>query len=389
MGNNTKAAVQGGKTAKHQTLIEGALILTVGVALAKLIGAICKSPLANIIGEAGMGYYSSAYNLYLPFFTLASAGFPAALSRQVAESVTLGRYKDALKVRRIARNIFLLTGTLSFIGMVIVGFVLTQTNYKFSIDPNAIYAILAMCPSVFLCCVMGAYRGYNEGLRNMIPTATSQVIEAIGKLVVGLSAAVVIVKIGENKFLSAMDAAGPLAGSGMVSVNVYGTECHSLSEALAASYPFAAAGALLGITLGSGCALLYLMIRFKLKGIGIAEEEIRLSPEPRATKDIIKTFLAIGIPIALGVLAQNFTQLIDSITVQGQIKSLSADGLRQMYGDGLSEIKDEGIANFLWGVYNYGITLYNLVPYLTQAFGTSALPTLAAAWIVKDREKIK
>lgn len=374
---------------KQQTLVEGALILTVGIALVKVIGALFKIPLGNIIGESGMGYYYSAYNLYLPFYTLAVAGFPVALARQVAENVTLGRYKDVQKINTIVHRIFLITGSVSFIAMVAVGFFLTQTDYGFSIDSNAIWAILAMSPSVLFCCLMSAYRGYYEGMRNMIPTAASQVIEALGKLIIGLVTAVVVVKVGEHKFLSAFDAAGSIAGTGAFSVSVYGRECHSLDEALNASYPFAAACALLGITLGSLLSLLYLMYRYKRYGSGITDEQLAASPEPKETREIVKAFLLIGIPIALGVLAQNLTQLIDSLTIQGQIKSLGAASMRAIYGDAMSGVTDEGIPNFLWGVYNYGITLYNLVPYLTQGFAVGAIPALAAAWVAKDTAKVK
>jgi len=378
-----------GSANKQQSLVEGALILTVGIALVKIIGALFKIPLGNIIGESGMGYYYSAYNLYLPFYTLAVAGFPVALARQVAENVTLGRYKDVKKIYATVMRIFLITGSAAFLLMVGTGFFLTKTNFGFSIDPNAIYAILAMCPSVLFCCLMSAYRGYYEGMRNMIPTAVSQVIEAVGKLVIGLVTAIVVVKIGEHKFLSAMESAGSLAGTGSVSVTIYGRECHSLDQALNATYPFAAACALLGITLGSALSLLYLMYRYRKYGSGISKEQLASSPEPRETRDIVKTFLIIGIPIALGVLAQNLTQLIDSLTIQGQIKALGADSMRAIYGENMAAVADEGIPNFLWGVYNYGITLYNLVPYLTQGFAVGAIPSLAAAWVAKDREKVR
>ncbi len=387
--NKSAARDLRGNANQQQSLVEGALILTVGIALVKIIGALFKIPLGNIIGESGMGYYYSAYNLYLPFYTLAVAGFPVALARQVAENVTLGRYKDVKKINSIVHRIFLLTGSVSFIGMVAVGFFLTKTNFSFSIDSNAIYAILAMSPSVLFCCLMSAYRGYYEGMRNMIPTAASQVIEAVGKLVIGLVTAIAVVKIGEHKFLSGLSTAGGIAGAGTRSVTVYGRECRSLDEALNASYPYAAACALLGITLGSALSLAYLMYRYKRYGSGISEEQLASSPEPRATKDIVKAFLLIGIPIALGVLAQNLTQLIDSLTIQGQIKSLGAANMRAIYGDAMSGVTDEGIPNFLWGVYNYGITLYNLVPYLTQGFAVGAIPALAAAWVARDREKVR
>ncbi len=387
MSGKSKAQVETAKTVKgQQTLVEGALILTAGVALVKLLGAVFKIPLAHVIGEAGMGYYSSAYNLYLPFFTLASAGFPAALSRLVSESMTLGRFKDAARLRKIARNIFLITGSVCFIAMVIAGFILTGNGL---FNNKAIYAILAMCPSVFFCCMMGAYRGYNEGMRNMIPTAASQVIEALGKLIIGLGTAVVVVKIGERTFLNAMNTAGASAGTTLHTVKVFGTECATLAEAQNASYPFAAAAALMGITLGSAVALLYLVLRYRIKGSGITEQQLKSSPEAQPAKPLIRSFLNIGIPIALGVLAINLTQLIDSLTIQSQLSSLSAAGLRETYGSLLDTTEDGDIPNFLWGIYNNGLTMYNLVPYLTQAFGTSALPALAAAWVIKDRVKVK
>lgn len=389
MGIVNAAARPSRNANKQQTLVEGALILTVGIAIVKIIGAVFKIPLGNIIGESGMGYYYSAYNLYLPFYTLAVAGFPVALARQVAENMTLGRYKDVLKINRIVHRIFLLTGSISFLGMVAVGVFLTQTDYGFSIDSNAIYAILAMSPSVLCCCLMSAYRGYYEGTRNMIPTAASQIIEALGKLIIGLGTAVAVVKIGEHRFLSAIDAAGSAAGTGTLSVEVFGRECHSLSEAQNASYPYAAACALLGITLGSVLSLAYLFFRYRKYGSGVTQAQLDASPEANDTRAIVKTFLYIGVPIALGVLAQNLTQLIDSLTIQGQIKSLGAGSMRAIYGDLLSGARDEGIPNFLWGVYNYGITLYNLVPYLTQGFAVGAIPALASAWVIKDMDKVK
>lgn len=389
MSNKSSAARLPAKRAqKQQTLVEGALILTVGIAIVKIIGAVFKIPLGNIIGESGMGYYYSAYNLYLPFYTLAVAGLPVALARQVAENITLGRYKDVQKINRIVRRIFLLTGSVSFLGMVAAGIFLTTTDYGFSIDSNAIWAIMAMCPSVLCCCLMSAYRGYYEGTRNMIPTAASQVIEAVGKLIIGLGSAFIVVKIGENKFLNAINSAGS-AGSGVLSVEVFGRECRSLDEALNATYPFAAACALLGITLGSALSLLYLFIRYRMYGSGITREQLEASPEANKTGKIIKTFLYIGIPIALGVLAQNLTQLIDSLTIQGQLKSLGSQNLRAIYGDLMSGVRDDGIPNFLWGVYNYGITLYNLVPYLTQGFAVGAIPALASAWVIKDSLKVR
>ena len=261
---------------RGQSLVEGAAILTFGTILVKVIGAIFKIPLGNVIGEAGMGYFSAAYALYLPVYTLSAAGFPSALARQVAENIAMGRYKDARKVHRVAQRVFLITGILGFIAMAAGGFV-----YIRFVDPDSIYSVLAMSPSVFFCCMMASYRGYYEGLRNMTPTAVSQVIEALGKLFIGLGLAVAIMYYGEYSFRTNLTA--------------FGVTVNTLEEARIASYPYAAAGSLAGIALGSLAGLFYMILRNKRKGDEITPEELAASPAPRSTGYILRNFFSIGI----------------------------------------------------------------------------------------------
>ena len=70
---------------KGQSFLHGSLILFIATALVKLIGAIYRIPLANLLGPTGMGFYSTAYDLYVPMYSIAMAGLPIAISRIVAE----------------------------------------------------------------------------------------------------------------------------------------------------------------------------------------------------------------------------------------------------------------------------------------------------------------
>ncbi len=369
MAENTKSLKRKRGGSRGQSLVQGAAILTFGTILVKVIGAIFKIPLGNVIGEAGMGYFSAAYALYLPVYTLSAAGFPSALARQVAENTAMGRYKDARKVHRVAQRVFLVTGILGFIAMAAGGFV-----YIHFVDKDSIYSVLAMSPSVFFCCMMASYRGYYEGLRNMTPTAVSQVIEALGKLFIGLGLAVGIMKYGEFTFRSSHMA--------------FGTAVKTLEEARVASYPYAAAGSLAGIALGSLLGLIYMLIRHKKYGDEITKEEIDASPAPRSSGYILRNFFSIGIPIALGVLVLNVTQVIDAVTIQNRLEDINPSILRSIYSTHMTGVTNDKIPNFLYGAYNFGINLYNLVPYITQALGVSALPTLAAAWAIHKKSQI-
>ena len=77
---------------KHkQNFIEGAVILTIGMLIVKLVGALFKIPLAIVITENGMGYFGTAYAFYSVVYSLATAGFPIAIARMVAENYSLKR----------------------------------------------------------------------------------------------------------------------------------------------------------------------------------------------------------------------------------------------------------------------------------------------------------
>ena len=169
----------------RQSFLHGALLLTAGVLLVKVIGALFKIPLSTVITEDGMGYFSTAYSFYNVIFSIATAGFPVAVSRMVSENDSLGRWRDVRRIKSVAAPIFLLTGAVGTALMVLGAPLYTRAVG----NAGALPAMLALAPSVLLCSLAAVYRGYYEGLRNMTPTTVSQVIEALAKLLFGLSGA--------------------------------------------------------------------------------------------------------------------------------------------------------------------------------------------------------
>ncbi len=393
-----------GEDNRGQSLVKGAIILTVATIIVKIIGAVFKIPLANIIGEDGMGYFNNAYSLYVPIYTLAASGFASALSRQIAENIALRQYRNVKKIHQVARRMFLVTGLVGTVVMVLASFI-----YIKFVNPKSIYAILAMCPSVLFCCIQGSYRGYYEGTRNMYPTAISQVIEAFGKLFLGLGFALAIMGIGNAQINEAKAAFGAdfVSGTdaGNISVSILGQTVSSEEDAKLVCYMFAAAGAVLGITLGSMASCIYFVIRHKIKPDVVTDREIRISPKAESTNAILKAFVQIGLPIALGTLVLNITQLIDSLTINNRLASLDLPALNEYYKTLCGTVTDsvtggekalfdyssmlEDLPNALWGSYGYALNLYNLVPYITQALGISALPAIAGAWATKNLESVK
>ncbi|MBQ2676348.1 MAG: polysaccharide biosynthesis protein [Clostridia bacterium] len=369
------------KTRKQHNFLHGALILVIATALVKVIGAIFRIPLGKLLGGEGMGYYSSAYDLYAPIYTIAMAGLPIAISKLVAEAVAQNRFKDAKSLLRVAQRTFFITGLAGFM-------LISLIAYPFAVYINknfgALYSVLVIAPSMLFCCIMACYRGYYEGLKNMYPTAISQVIEALCKLIFGFGFAYVIMQIGMSQY----NDSGAVFGQVITATGEEG-----IKAAQGVILPFASAGAIGGVTLGTIIGAIYLLISHKSKGDGITAAEIEASPEPYADRENFKTLMKFALPVVLGALAQNLASIIDLITVQGQLNNamgISAQTVIQSHGSALLNVEADKIPTFLYGCYKgFAYSFYNLVPTVTSVIGISVLPNLAAAWYEKNKQAVK
>lgn len=350
---------------KTQSFLHGSIVLMIATALVKIIGAIYKIPLYNILDNTGVGYYTTVYDLYTPMYTIAMAGLPIAISKIVAECVSLERYRDAKRTFKIAKRLMWVTGTIGFILMCI----LSVPYALFKNTTELIPCVLAIAPCLLFCCVMSSYRGYYEGLRNMTPTAISEVIEAAGKLAFGLVLALVLLKVSGNMTL-------------------------------------AVCGALGGITLGTAASAFYLVRKYKkTSSTDITTEQLRLSPKPRSGDMTLKIIIAMSLPIVLGSLVTQVTTLIDNLMITARLESAIgkdyayiAEKYREIIASETEIYLKEGkvfnvakdLPIILYGSHRgLAFSVYNLVPVLTSVLGVSAIPILASAWAKKDKKEIK
>lgn len=362
------------KTRKNQSLLNGALVLSLATIVVKVIGVIYKIPLSNMIGTVGRGYFDSAYNLYVPIYTISMAGLPVAISNMVSKAMATGRFRDVKMIRKVAQRLFLVVGILGTLAMLILAYPYALSAKNMDVLP----AVFVITPSIFFCCLMSSYRGYYNGLSNMNPTAISQVFEATGKLAFGLVCAKWTISYGLSRFEQGL--------------TVFGKEVADKAEALSAIYPYAAAGAAAGVTLGTVVGLIYLIILHKVKGDNITKTELANAPKPEDAKVVSKRIIKFAIPVALSSLVFSITNLIDSITIQNRLEYMIAgnlDFIRSIYSAELVGILDADVKNFLYGSYSLSLDFRNLIPSLTMTLGISAIPTLSAAWAVKNKEKIK
>ncbi len=362
------------KKRKSQSLLSGALVLSVATIIIKVIGVIYKIPLSNMIGPVGRGLFDSAYSLYVPIYSISMAGLPVAISNMVSKQMTLGNFRDVKVIQKVAQRLFLIVGILGTLAMLILAYPYALSARNIDILP----AVFVITPAILFCCIMSSYRGYYSGLSNMTPTAISQVLEALGKLIFGLICAKWAMSYGMSRFEKGL--------------TVFGQECTTEIEALSAIYPYAAAGATLGVTLGTVIGVIYLVVIHRIKGDRITKTELASAPKPESSGVIARKLFKFAIPVAVSSMVFSITNLIDSITIQNRLEHVivnNLDFIRNMYATELVGVLDTDIKNFLYGAYSLSIDFRNLIPSITMTLGISAIPALSAAWAVKNKRAIK
>lgn len=359
---------------KKQSFLQGAIILVVATVVVKIIGVFFKMPLTNIIGAAGMGYFNIAYGLFNTLYALSVAGLPVAVAKMVAENAAVRRFRDVRRIRTLSTLAFLVTGT---VGTLIMFFG-AGPYVRFNRNEDAYWAVAVMAPAILFVCLTSSFRGYYEGLRNMYPTAASQVVEALGKLLFGMLFATQILQRGLDEYVR--------LGT------VFGVPSASAAHAKLDVLPYAAAGAIAGIALSTLMGTLYLWLRHCVSGDGITQAELAASPKAAGSRVIMARLVRLAVPVCLGALVLNITTLIDISSITNRLSTAitkDAATVLGMYAGAIPaamELRD--IPNFLYGTYTMAVTVFNLVPAITTTFGVSALPVIAAAWSTRNQNDL-
>ena len=369
------------------SFIKGAAILTISMVIVKVFGLLNKIVLVQIfthcgvegMASFGMGLYANAYELFVVIFTVATGGLPIAISRLVSQNMTQKRYKDVRLIHRISVPFFTIMGLVCF--AIVFGASIPYSQFVIK-SPYAVYGMMALSPTVFFGCLASAYRGYYEGQRNMFPTAVSEIIEAVVKLVIGSALAYGILVWGMQ--------------SNAATHSFLWMRFHSEDEALHTILAFSVAGAIIGISLSSMLSWLYYFLKFRLQGDGIAKEFYENSVEARQKRETFMTIIKTALPIAGGALVMSLGSWIDSIIIQNVLLNLAhthGAELRAQYGSFYTPEAFHGknitIHTNLWGCYSNALTLMQLVTAVTQVFGSSAMPNVTSAWTKGDKGELR
>lgn len=313
---------------ERQNYLQGAAVMTVGILIVKILGACFKIPLGSmsLLGDEGYSHFSSAYNIYSVFLTLATAGFPIALSRMISEADTLGKHTQVERTFRVSLVFLAALGLASCLIMMC----LPEALARYLGDEEAAEGIFVLGPAVLLVCLISVYRGYCQGHGNMTPTAVSQVLEVLLKVPVGLLLAWWLVRRSRGLAL-------------------------------------ASAGAIFGVFIGSAGALAYLIWRKrKLYGSG------RQGGESLGSGELFADLLRIGIPITLGGCVLSLINITDNAQILNLLQSRAGYTAQE--------------AQVLFGIYGKVLTLYMLPTYFMTPFQASVVPAVSS-YLAEGREE--
>ncbi|MEB4798348.1 polysaccharide biosynthesis protein, partial [Paenibacillus chondroitinus] len=309
-------------------LLKGAAVLGAAAVLSKLLGTLQKIPLQNVAGDAAFGIYNAIYPLYILILFAATAGFPVAVSKFVAESVIHGDHREAKRIARISGTVLLGSGIVLFVLLYfgageIAGWIGIQQTEK---------AIRSVSFALLLAPTLAVLRGYFQGYQNMLPTAVSQVIEQLIR---------VMTMVALLLYLAALD---------------YDEE-------------WIAAGATFGSVTGAaaGLVVMYVYWRKAMRNLSDSEEqEDGGSPKahPLSTGQWVRRIAAYAIPVCLGAIVVPLLTLVDTFTMPRLLEASQGSELEAMRQ---------------FGLYNRGLPLVQLVVMVASSMSAVLVPAMADA----------
>ena len=330
------SAEQQSSNSNNSKFLKGTMILTISSIIVKVIGSLNWIILSRVLGGEGIGLYQMGFPIYLMAITVSSAGVPVAISIITSEKLANKDYRGAKRVFNVSLRLLLISG-LIFSSALFFGadFLINQHIIR---DSRAYYSIIALAPAVFFVTFLASFRGYLQGWQIMKPTATSEVVEQLVRVITMLVFADLFMPYG---------------------------------------LAYAAGGASMGAGAGAFCALLVLMWFYRrLKRRLHAEIEAQDDSIPtESAGHIIKRLLKLALPVSLTSLMLPIGANLDLLIVPQRLEAAGFDvrHATELFG-------------YLTGM---AVPLVNLATIFTAAMTISLVPSISESRALERFDAIR
>jgi len=311
---------------KKINFIGQASILMLAGIFVRLMGFLYRIPLTNMLGDEGIGYYSAAFQIYIFFFILSSSAVPNALSKIISAKIGANDNVGAERIFRVALKFTIITGFLAGVTM----FIFSGQLASVIGNDGARYGLVVLAPTIFIVGIMGVLRGYFQGRQNMVPTATSQVVEQIFNAIFSVLMAYI------------------LLGKGL---------------------EYGVAGGTLGTFFGAISGLIVLIILY------IAKRDKNLKYKKGNELETFKELLNVIVPMIVGSTVFTMTTLVDVVVLKPLL---------------LSSGMNETIAAELYGQYTGKFVVFmNFPAAIITSLAVAIVPNISANFAAKKYNLIK
>lgn len=336
------------RSKKESNFVVQGSILAIASIVVRIIGIAYRIPMINIIGDDGMGYYGTAFNVYNIALLLSSYSLPLAVSKMVSARLANKQYRSSIRILKAALGYATLVGGLAA-AVIWFGADFFATEVFFM--PYAAFALKTLAPTVWIMAYLGVFRGYYQGQGTMVPTAFSQVFEQIVNAIVSVAAGSFLF----NQALKVEVLKGE-AGSGY-------------------SNAWGAAGGTIGTGAGALTALLFLLFLFVLYSKKIRKQAKRdRSGVLESYGEITRILFFTVIPVIVSSAIYNINSVLDNSILAYNFASegMEADFITQ------------------WGVYTGKYHLLINVPMaVSNALSSSLIPSVSRAVAMGDKRMVR
>lgn len=321
---------------ENNFLIQGTILAAAGI-IVRLIGLLYKIPMTRFLGDEGIGYYNTAYEIYNIGLILSSYSLPLAVSKLIARKEEERNFNDSKRVFHCGIAIGVLTGGLMTVLLLLGADWIASAIFR---SPGSALPLRVMAPTIFVFAIMGVFRGFFQGRGNMMPTSLSQIIEQVVHAVVSIWASWYFMK----RFA---DADNPSS--------------------------YGAAGGTLGTLVGALSAfflLAWMMVLYKNH-----TRPRRSRKAPSSYQTILKLLVLTFTPIILSQFVYQLSGSVDN-SMFGLIMS----------GKGL----DESQRLSLLGIYGGKYRLLTNVPVaIASSLGSSMIPSIVTSRVRGEKLEVK
>lgn len=323
---------------KKSGFLEGTFIATLGVVITKILGMLYVIPFYAIVGAMGSALYSYAYNIYMIFLDISSAGLPVAISKIIKEYNTLGKMDAKVRAYKIGRKIVSVFSLVSFfllfafakeLAILMVGDLASGGN---SVN-DVTMVIRAISFSVLIIPLLSVAKGYLQGHNIFTVSSVSQVLEQFVR--------VLIIVLGSY-----------------VSLNI-----------LKLSLPFSVSVALTGAFFGGVVAIsyVYLNISRNKKELSLEGE---ISKDNITDKEIFKKIISYAIPFIIVDISSSLYNFIDMVLISKTMSYLKYDALSTEF--------------ITASVATWSAKINMIVNSIAMGLTVSLIPNIVEAFTLKD-----